>query len=154
MNACIVQLGKTKDAWLKSAIAEYTKRLSPYLKLEIVELADTPLTKVGSIAAVKTKEAETILAYLHPDDYLILLDERGAQKSSVQFAEFLSNLYIRKRLVFVIGGVYGTDPALHQRADLLFSLSQLTFTHQQVRLILIEQIYRAMMINNHKSYHY
>ncbi len=154
MNAFIIQLGKTKDSWLKEAIDEYLKRLKPYLKLEIIELPDIALNKVANIAAVKAKEAETVLKQIQTEDYLILLDERGRQKSSLEFAGFLSTLSIRKRVVFVIGGVYGTDKSLQSRANLLLSLSKMTFTHQHVRLVLIEQIYRALMINNNKPYHY
>lgn len=154
MNACIIQLGKTKENWLKEGIQEYLKRLKPYLKIEVIELPDTALNKVANTAAVKEKEAERILKHIQTEDYLILLDERGQQKSSIDFAEFLSSLYIRRRVVFVIGGVYGTDMSLQSRADLLLSLSRMTFTHQHVRLILVEQIYRAMMINSNKPYHY
>lgn len=103
---------------------------------------------------VKAKEAELILKNILPDDYVILLDERGIQKSSLDFAAYLSTLYVIKRLVFVIGGVYGTGSHLHTRANLILSFSKMTFTHQHIRLILIEQIYRALMINNNKPYHY
>lgn len=154
MNISIIQLGKTRDSWLLEAIAEYHKRLRPYQKLEFIELPDTSLNKVASPFCVKQKEAETIMKLLREDDYVVLLDERGTQKTSLEFASFLSSLYTVKRVVFIIGGVYGTDECLSERADLLLGLSRMTFTHQMVRLILIEQLYRAVMINHNKAYHY
>ena len=154
MNFRIIQIGKTKEDWLKTAVEEYLKRLKPFLKLEIMELPDTPLTKTNNVDIVKQKEAETVMSHLSPDDHLILLDERGEEKTSLEFAQFLTKLYSAKRIVFVIGGVYGTDPGLKARANSIFSLSRLTFTHQFVRLILVEQIYRTVMINHNKPYHY
>ncbi|HOH47075.1 MAG TPA: 23S rRNA (pseudouridine(1915)-N(3))-methyltransferase RlmH, partial [Candidatus Cloacimonadota bacterium] len=88
------------------------------------------------------------------EDYHIVLDERGQQKSSLEFSSFLTNISDRQNVVFVIGGVFGTSAALKQRADLLFSLSAMTFTHRFARLILMEQIYRAIMIKNNRPYHY
>ncbi len=154
MNIRILQIGKTKEDWLKTAVEEYLKRLKPFIKLEIVDIPDTPLTKTNNIDVVRHKEAETVLGYLSPEDYLILLDERGEEKTSLEFAQFLTKLSVVKRLVFLIGGVYGTDIRLKNRANSLISLSRLTFTHQFVRLILSEQLYRAVMINHNKPYHY
>ncbi|MDZ4122395.1 MAG: 23S rRNA (pseudouridine(1915)-N(3))-methyltransferase RlmH [Candidatus Cloacimonadaceae bacterium] len=154
MTLCIVQLGKTKDSWLKTALEEYHKRIAPYTRFEIIELPDTPITKVANIDSLKQKEAEKLLRQINAEDYVVVLDERGIQKKSLEFASFLHNLYCMKRVVFVIGGVYGTSQSLRDRANTLFSLSELTFTHQMVRVILAEQIYRALTIINNKAYHY
>ncbi|PKN78519.1 MAG: hypothetical protein CVU48_08065 [Candidatus Cloacimonetes bacterium HGW-Cloacimonetes-1] len=154
MNIRILQIGKTKEDWLKTAVEEYLKRLRPYVKMEILDVPDTPLTKTNNIDIVRQKEAETILNILTPDDHLVLLDERGEEKTSLEFAQLLTKLSVVKRVVFLIGGVYGTDIRLKHRANSLISLSRLTFTHQFVRLILAEQIYRAVMINHNKPYHY
>lgn len=153
MNLRIILIGKTKEDWLKTGIDEYLKRLSAFLKVEMLELADVSLKNTGSADIVKAREAQNVLKRLSQDDYLILLDETGAQKSSLEFSRYLTSLSERKSVVFVIGGVFGTDNALKQRADMILSLSSLTFTHQMVRLILIEQIYRAFMISHNRNYH-
>ncbi|HNQ43571.1 MAG TPA: 23S rRNA (pseudouridine(1915)-N(3))-methyltransferase RlmH [Candidatus Cloacimonadota bacterium] len=153
MNLRIIQLGKDKDAWLTEAIGEYRKRLSALCKLDILELPDVSIRQTGSSDIVVRKEADAILPRLDPDDYVILLDERGVQKTSLEFSAFLDSISDRKRIVFVIGGVYGTDERVRQRANVCLSLSPLTFTHRMVRLILTEQIYRALMIRSGRSYH-
>jgi len=154
VNLRLIQFGKTREAWLKQAIGEYLKRLSPMAKLEILELADVSISKAGSVEAVKFGEAQNCLKRLKPDDYVILLDEKGQMKSSLEFSEYLVSISHNKRVVFIIGGVYGTDLTLKQRSDAVLSLSELTFTHQMARLILVEQIYRALMIHNNRAYHY
>jgi len=150
----IFQIGKTKEDWLKQGIAEYLKRLKPLLKLKVVEIPDVSLSQVGYIQSVKSREAELCLKRIAPDDYLVLLDERGAMKTSLEFSTFLANLSDKKSVVFVIGGVYGTGESLRQRANACISLSAMTFTHQMARLVLVEQIYRALMIQNNRPYHY
>lgn len=124
------------------------------LKLEWVELTDVSIVTAGSPENVKSREAQTILKHLRPDDYVILLDERGEQKSSLEFSAFMSKLSEMKSVAFVVGGVYGTDVTVRERANQFLSLSALTFTHQMVRLILLEQIYRALMIQSKRAYHY
>jgi len=154
MKIRILFVGKTQDSWLRLAMDEYLKRLKPLLNFEVNELPDTGLKETGSITIVKEREAETILKQIKPADFFVLLDETGIQKNSLEFSEFLTNIYITKRIVFCIGGVYGTSDAVKNRADLVLGLSRMTFTHQMTRLILIEQIYRAMMIAANRSYHY
>ena len=135
-------------------INEYVKRIGAFVKLEIVELPDVSLKTAGTADVVKQKEAEVIQSKLDTEDYVILLDEAGEGKTSLEFSSFLSSLYTKKHVVFVIGGVYGSAEALRQRANICLSLSPLTFTHRMVRLILVEQIYRALMIQANRSYHY
>jgi len=148
----LIQVGKTKDKWLQEGIDEYLKRLSAFTKTEIFEVADESLKYNANPEMVKEKEALNILKQLKPDDYLILLDERGNQKTSLEFSEFLVSLS-GKDLVFVIGGIFGVDQSVAERANFRLSLSKLTFTHRMSRLILCEQLYRAMMIKANRSYH-
>ncbi|MCB5278533.1 MAG: 23S rRNA (pseudouridine(1915)-N(3))-methyltransferase RlmH [Candidatus Cloacimonetes bacterium] len=153
MNIKIIQLGKDKDNWLKEAIAEYTKRLQPFCKLEIYQLQDVSIKDTGNVNAVIEQEAQLVLAKIKPTDFMILLDEKGTEKTSLEFAEFLISISYIKHIVFVIGGVYGSSVLLKKSAKLCLSLSRLTFTHRMSRLILIEQIYRAMMISHGRRYH-
>lgn len=153
MNLALIQIGKTKDRWLQEGIDEYLKRLSPYHKIKVIELADASLKTSADATAVRAKEAELVWKQLEPQDYLVALDEAGRLKSSLEFSQFLANLSDRKRVVFLIGGVYGLDSLLKAGADELLSLSPLTFTHRMARLILVEQIYRATMIAQGRSYH-
>ncbi len=153
MKIKLIQVGKTKDKWLLDGIDEYLKRLSAFTKLEICELADESLKHNANPEAVKEKEALNIFKQIRQEDYLILLDEQGSEKTSLEFSEFLLSILGKKDLVFVIGGVYGTAQSLAQRADCCLALSRFTFTHRMARLILIEQIYRAFMISANRAYH-
>ena len=154
MNLRVIQFGKTKEDWLKEAIAEYLKRLRPMVSLDIVELPDTSISKAGTVEKVKSAEATTCLSRISDDDFVVVLDEHGEQKSSLEFSSFLTSLSDKRNVVFVIGGVYGLDGIVLKRANSCLSLSPLTFTHQMARLILLEQIYRALMIKSNRKYHY
>jgi 23S rRNA (pseudouridine1915-N3)-methyltransferase len=153
MKLRIIQLGKDKDSWLTEAVNEYKKRLKPFCDFDIVELPDVSIKNTGSREVVIQKESSAILEKIETDDLLVLLNERGEQKTSLEFSSFLANLSCRKRVVFVIGGVYGTGKEVNARADFILGLSKLTFTHRITRLILVEQIYRAMMISAGRNYH-
>lgn len=154
MKLKIIQIGKTKEAWLSEALAEYQKRLKPYCEMQSLQLKERSLKEGISPAKLRELEAEALLAKLSPDDYVIALDEAGDSHSSLEFSQYLIKLStINKNLVFVIGGAFGLGAALLARADKVLSLSRLTFTHQMVRLVLVEQIYRAMMIKAGKKYH-
>lgn len=154
MNLRVIQFGRTKEDWLKEAIAEYLKRLRPMMSLDIVELPDTSISKAGTVEKVKSAEATTCLSRISDDDFVVVLDEHGEQKTSLEFSSFLTSLSDKRNVVFVIGGVYGLDGIVLKRANSCFSLSPLTFTHQMARLILLEQIYRALMIKSNRKYHY
>lgn len=154
MTLRILQIGKTREDWIKEGIAEYLKRLGPMLRLEVLEIPDVSLKTAGSPEAVKSKEAALCLKRLDSEDYAILLDEKGETKTSLEFAAFLDRLSDKKSVVFLIGGVYGAHASLKERANRLLSISPMTFTHQMVRLFLVEQIYRAAMINQGRNYHY
>ncbi|MBP7205382.1 MAG: 23S rRNA (pseudouridine(1915)-N(3))-methyltransferase RlmH [Candidatus Cloacimonetes bacterium] len=150
----ILQVGKTRSGWLKEGIGEYLKRLGPMARIEVTDIGDVSLKTAGNTESVKSREAALCLKRIASDDFVILLDERGEAKTSLEFAGFLHSLSAERSVVFVIGGVYGAHVSLRARADAFLSLSAMTFTHQMARLVLIEQIYRALMINQGRSYHY
>ena len=153
MKISIICLGKSKKKYVELGISEYLKRIPKFYNLEIIELPDVKLTKTNSIEIVKKKEADTILKQIHKDDIVIALDEKGKQFSSVEFSSYFDRL-LGKNIVFIIGGVYGLASEIRDSANLLLSFSKFTFTHQMIRFLLIEQIYRSFTIINNKKYHY
>ncbi len=156
MNIKLLAIGKTDNKNLQSLIEEYTKRLGFYVKFDLEIIPDIKNVKNLSEAQQKEKEGELILSKLAPTDQLILLDENGKEFSSVGFSEFLQkkmNAGI-KTLVFVIGGPYGFSEGVYKAAQGKVSLSQMTFSHQMVRLFVIEQIYRSFTILRNEPYHH
>ena len=156
MNIRLIAIGKTDNKDLQSLINEYTKRLSFYVKFELEIIPDIKNVKNLSKAQQKEKEGELILAKIGPTDQLILLDENGKTFSSVGFSDYLQkkmNAGI-KTLVFVIGGPYGFSETVYQKAQGKVSLSEMTFSHQMVRLFVIEQIYRGFTILQNEPYHH
>ncbi len=149
-------IGKNHEAYVKNGVEEFTKRISNYYPVQWTIIPVPKNAGMLSEADLKKKEGEVILDWLQKDDYLVALDERGKQLSSEGLAEFImkrSNESI-KNLVFLIGGAYGIDEAVMKRANYKWSLSQLVFPHQMVRLILAEQVYRACSINRKEKYHH
>ena len=156
MNIKLISIGKTDNKNLQSLIDEYKKRLSFYVKFELEIIPDIKNVKNLSEAQQKEKEGELILSKITPTDHLILLDENGKTFSSVGFSEFLQkkmNAGI-KTLVFVIGGPYGFSEAVYKHAVGKVSLSEMTFSHQMVRLFVTEQIYRGFTILRNEPYHH
>jgi 23S rRNA (pseudouridine1915-N3)-methyltransferase len=155
MKAEFVYIGKTADKYLEEGMAIFEKRLRHYLNLEIVLLPD--IKQGGKLPSeqLKIKEGEGILSRLKSDDCLILLDERGKQYSSEQFASTMEQWFQLpyKRLVFQVGGAFGFSDAVYERANFKISLSSMTFSHQMVRLFFLEQLYRAMTILRNEQYH-
>ena len=154
MKVKIILISKTSVPYLKTGINEFLQRCKHYLKLEWVEL-DCP-KKWSKLPTNQQKilEAELILNNIQKSDKLIVLDEKGKTLSSEEFAVFFEKNYLSNQsLVFVIGGAFGFNQAVYDRANQLISLSKMTFTHQMARLILIEQIYRAHTIINNEQYH-
>ncbi len=149
------QIGKTSDKWLESGIEHYTKRLAHYNPFELVTLPDIKQGHRLSPEQLMVREAEMVLGRLQPNDMLILLDERGQQYRSRQFARQLEQWLQRpvRRIVFLVAGAWGAAPELKLRADVQLSLSQMTFSHQMVRLFLAEQLYRAFTILRGEPYH-
>jgi 23S rRNA (pseudouridine1915-N3)-methyltransferase len=156
MNIRLIAIGKTDNKDLQSLINDYTKRLSFYVKFELEIIPDIKNVKNLSEAQQKEKEGELILAKIGPTDQLILLDENGKTFSSVGFSDYLQkkmNAGI-KTLVFVIGGPYGFSETVYQKAQGKVSLSEMTFSHQMVRLFVIEQMYRGFTILKNEPYHH
>jgi 23S rRNA (pseudouridine1915-N3)-methyltransferase len=158
MKVTIIAVGKLKEKYLKEGIGEYSKRLSRFCDLQLVEVEDEQVPDTLSQAQeeqVKKKEATKILGRLKEGTYLILLDVKGNRKTSQAFAAALQACFTggRSNITFVIGGSLGLDAELLKRADLRLSLSDMTFPHQLTRLILLEQIFRAYKIINGETYH-
>jgi 23S rRNA (pseudouridine1915-N3)-methyltransferase len=156
MKITLLTIGKTEDAYLKEGIEKYLKRLKHYIKFEITELPELKNTKALSEAQQKTKEAELLFKNLANTDHVILLDENGLELSSQKFADMLNKKMIAsvQNLVFIIGGPYGFDESIYQRANEKLSLSRMTFSHQMVRLFFAEQVYRAFTILKGEPYHH
>jgi 23S rRNA (pseudouridine1915-N3)-methyltransferase len=149
-------IGKAHDSYVKEGVAEFTKRVSKYFPVEWTIIPVPKNAGMLSEMDLKKREGEIILQWLKPDDYLIALDEHGKQFSSEGLSEFLQERASAstKNLVFLIGGAFGLDAAVLKRAQIKWSLSQLTFPHQLVRLILAEQVYRACTILQNEKYHH
>ena len=156
MNIRLLTIGKTDNKALQTLIDDYTKRLSFYVKFDLEIIPDIKNVKNLSEAQQKEKEGELILSKITPTDHLILLDENGKTFSSVGFSDFLQKKMNAgtKTLVFVIGGPYGFSETVYQKAQGKVSLSEMTFSHQMVRLFVIEQIYRGFTISRNEPYHH
>ncbi|MDO6853625.1 MULTISPECIES: 23S rRNA (pseudouridine(1915)-N(3))-methyltransferase RlmH [Cellulophaga] len=156
MTIKLLAIGKTDNKNLQALIAEYEKRLGHYIKFNLDIIPDIKNVKNLSEAQQKEKEGELILKKLSPTDVLILLDENGKQFTSVDFSDYLQkkmNAGI-KQLVFVIGGPYGFSDTIYATAKGKISLSKMTFSHQMVRLFVVEQIYRGFTILRNEPYHH
>jgi 23S rRNA (pseudouridine1915-N3)-methyltransferase len=158
VNISIVAIGKLKEKYLKQGIDEYIKRLSAYAKVDIIELPDEKAPENLSdqdMKIVKDKEGERILSKISPDAHVIALAIEGKMKSSEELADNMDRLatYGKSKVTFVIGGSLGLSDAVLKRADEKLSFSRMTFPHQLMRLILLEQVYRAFRINRGEPYH-
>ncbi len=156
MTIKLLAIGKTDNKQLQSLIDEYTKRLGFYIKFSLEIIPDIKNTKHLSEIQQKQKEGELIIGKLNPSDVLILLDEHGKQLDSVGFSNYLQkhmNSGI-KQLVFVIGGPYGFSQEVYNKSNGKISLSKMTFSHQMVRLFIIEQLYRGFTILKNEPYHH
>ncbi|MBB6445442.1 23S rRNA (pseudouridine(1915)-N(3))-methyltransferase RlmH [Bacillus benzoevorans] len=158
MNISIIAVGKLKEKYLKSGIDEYLKRLTSYAKVEVIEIPDEKAPEELSpseMEQVKQKEGERLLSKLSQDTYVIALAIDGKMKSSEELADSIDKLatYGKSKIAFIIGGSLGLSNEVLQRADEKLSFSKMTFPHQLMRLILLEQIYRAFRINRNEPYH-
>ncbi|MCY9223496.1 23S rRNA (pseudouridine(1915)-N(3))-methyltransferase RlmH [Bacillus haynesii] len=158
MNISIVAIGKLKEKYLKQGIDEYIKRLSAYAKVDIIEMPDEKAPENLSdqdMKIVKDKEGERILSKISADAHVIALAIEGKMKSSEELADNMDRLatYGKSKVTFVIGGSLGLSDAVLKRADEKLSFSRMTFPHQLMRLILLEQVYRAFRINRGEPYH-
>jgi len=156
MKITLLVVGKTTDKYLIEGIEKYTKRLIHYCKFQIVEIPELKNTKSLSEEQQKEKEAELISQKITATDHVILLDEQGKQFTSVEFSKEINKWMNQSvsSVVFVIGGPYGFDQKIKNRANAEISLSKMTFSHQMVRLFFVEQIYRAYSILKGEPYHH
>lgn len=158
MKITLITVGKIKEKYLKDAIAEYSKRLSRYCKLEIIEVADEKTPDQSSEAvdnAIRDKEGERILKHIRDDMFVITLEIAGKMLTSEELAEKMENLGIQgnSNIVLVIGGSIGLGREVLKRSDYALSFSKMTFPHQLMRVILLEQVYRSFRIINGEPYH-
>jgi 23S rRNA (pseudouridine1915-N3)-methyltransferase len=156
MKVVLAAIGKTDEKYLEQGIDKYSKRINKYLQFDIEIIPDIKNTKNMNAAVQKEKEGELILKKIQQGDYVILLDENGKTYSSVGFAEQLNSIYVSgyKRLIFIIGGPYGFSNTVYNRCNSKISLSKMTFSHQLIRLIFVEQFYRAQTILKGEPYHH
>ncbi|MGN0047778.1 MAG: 23S rRNA (pseudouridine(1915)-N(3))-methyltransferase RlmH [Bacteroides sp.] len=156
MKTILLVVGRTVEAHFQTAINDYVQRTKRYLTFEMEVIPELKNTKSLSVETQKEKEGDLILKALQPGDVVVLLDEGGKEMRSVEFADYMKHKMntVNKRLVFVVGGPYGFAPKVYAAAHEKMSLSRMTFSHQMVRLIFVEQIYRAMTILAGGPYHH
>lgn len=159
MKIKIIQIGKTKDSYIKEGIEEFLKRLRPFANIEIITLREIVAGKTFTKEHCKQKEGAEILKAIgsmskNENPYVVVLDEKGKEFTSMEFSKLLGKFTDSGQLlVFVTGGPYGLADAVKQSADSIFAMSKMTFTHQMIRLFLLEQIYRGVLILKGKEYH-
>ena len=156
MKIVLTVVGKTIDKHFIASINEYVQRISHYVSFSIEVIPELKGTKNLSEKEQKDREGELILKLFQPGDYLVLLDEHGRERRSIEFAQWMQKKMAAgpKRLIFVVGGPYGFSEAVYAAAQEKVSLSQMTLSHQMIRLLFVEQIYRAMTILNGEPYHH
>jgi len=156
MKIVLLSIGKTSEEYLIEGIAQYQKRLKHYTQFELIEVPNIKKAQNFSKNELMKKEGELILNKIQASDYLVLLDDKGKDFTSVKFSKKVQQWMLsgKKRLVFVIGGAYGFSDTVYQRGNEKLSLSKMTFSHQMVRLFFVEQIYRAYTILNNEPYHH
>ena len=156
MKITLLTVGKTDKDWVKQGMDIYVSRLKHYIPFSVVEIPELRNVSALTKDQIKTREGELILKNIRPTDDVILLDERGKQYTSVELAKVIQDKisYTGKDMVYIIGGAYGFSEAVYQRANSKISLSKMTFSHQMVRAIFAEQIYRAFTIIRGEPYHH
>jgi 23S rRNA (pseudouridine1915-N3)-methyltransferase len=156
MKIALLQTGKTTDKNIEELVDLYSKRIKKYSVFEIITLPDIKNTRNMPVPEQKIKEASKILQSVNEDDYIILLDERGKELRTLEFSSALEKIFFmpKKRIVFVIGGPWGFSQSVYDRADYKMSLSKMTYPHQLVRLLFLEQLYRVFTIIKGEPYHH
>lgn len=156
MKITLLTVGKTDKDWVRQGVEIYVSRLKHYIPFAVVEIPELKNVSALTKDQIKMREGELILKNIKPTDDLILLDERGKEYTSVELAKVIQDKisYVGKDMVYVIGGAYGFSDAVYQRANSKISLSKMTFSHQMVRAIFVEQIYRAFTIMKGEPYHH
>ena len=156
MKGMLIVVGKTTDKRFEAIIQEYVERICHYIPFSVEVIPELKNTKGLNQNEQKEREGELIMRSLQTGDYVVLLDEHGSERSSMDFAAWIQKKMSAgpKRLVFIVGGPYGFSPSVHQRGNEEVSLSRMTLSHQMVRMFFVEQIYRAMTILNGEPYHH
>jgi len=155
MKTSLILVGKTTDKHISACIEDYRERIGHYMPFNVVTIPELKNTKSLTMSQQKEREGELILKQLQDSDHVVLLDEHGTERRSIDFAAWIEKKSLTLRhLVFVIGGPYGFSEAVYQRANEKISLSKMTFSHQMVRLIFTEQLYRACTIIKGEPYHH
>lgn len=156
MKIKIIAIGKTQKKFLVEGENEYLKRLKHYISIEKIELADVKNTKNMTEAQVKIEEGKMILKHIEKGGQVILLDEKGKQQTSLEFSKWLQNKMNHggKHITFVVGGPYGFSDEVHNLANEKISLSKMTFSHQMIRMLFLEQLYRGFTILRNEPYHH
>ncbi len=156
MKVKLLLIGKTNKSFLIAGENEYLQRIQHYIKLERIELQDIKNQKHLTIDQIKSNEGKLFLDKIKNDDFVILLDEKGQQMTSKELSLFINDkaLHGSKNMVFIIGGAYGFSNDLYERSNYKLGLSKMTFSHQMVRMIFLEQLYRAMSILKGEPYHH
>lgn len=156
MRITLLTIGKSDIPWVRQGLEMYVSRLKHYSNFELIEIPELKGVKALSQEQIKIKEAELAMKFIKPSDCLILLDERGRRFRSIEFADFLQDklAHSSSNIIFLIGGAYGFSERIYSRADSKISLSDMTFSHQLVRAIFAEQLYRAFTIIKGEPYHH
>ena len=156
MKIALLQTGKTTDKHIAEAVDLYASRIKKYSVFEIITLPDLKNTRNMSVQEHKMKEGKKIIQSISVDDYVILLDERGKELRTVEFSGWVEKIFMlpKKRIMFIIGGPWGFSDEVYGRADFRMSLSKMTFPHQLVRLLFLEQLYRVFTIIKGEPYHH
>ncbi len=156
MKIVLLQTGKTSEKYINEGVTNSAVRLQKYSVFEIVTLTDIRNTRNMPVKEQKLREGEKIIQFLRNDDYIVVLDEHGKEFTTVEFSEKLEKIFMlqKKRIVFVIGGAYGFSEEVLSKADLRLSLSRMTFSHQVVRLLFMEQLYRVFTVLKGEPYHH
>ena len=156
MNCVLLTVGKTDVKWVKEGLDVYTSRIGHYVPFRVTEIPELKKVSALSRQQIKEKEGELLLRQVSPSDTLILLDENGREFRSVEFASYLEKMLAGggRNLVFAVGGAYGFSEAVYKRAQDKLSLSRMTFSHQMVRTVFAEQLYRALTILKGEPYHH
>lgn len=156
MEVCIISVGNISSDWIQKGVKIFESRLSNYIKYSESIVPDIKNPKSLSREKIQIEEGKQILSRLLPSDFVVLLDEKGKEFTSRGFSEWLQKQMNsgRKRLVLIIGGPYGFSPQIYERADIKIALSQMTFTHEMAKLLLTEQLYRALTILRGEPYHH
>ena len=154
MKIKLLVVGKTSKSFLTSLITDYVKRINRFVNFEIIEINNTKLKKANSLE-IKKKEGLKILEKIEKEDQVFILDEKGKSYNSIDLSKFIENKIANssKNIIFIIGGAYGFSEKIYSRSNFELSLSKMTFSHQIIRLFMVEQLYRAFTIINNHPYH-